>query len=189
MDSGRKREYNSSFSITSGVVMSQFVVSQVLVGVAICTDLLSFQFKKRVHIVSCLFISCTLISIHFMCLGHWTAACMALLAAARFVTCVFTTKRIFRTFFVVATLLAAFVTYEGLLSILCTTGGLFGIYASFCEDDKPLRQLMAVGTAIWLLHNILAGSPGAVVMEILFLSSNIVGYFRYYILPQKQALN
>ncbi|WP_163338214.1 YgjV family protein [Desulfopila sp. IMCC35008] len=168
--------------------MSLFAVSQILVGIAICTDMLSFQFKKRVHIVSCLLVSCTLISIHFMCLGHWTAACMGLLAAARFITCVFTTDRKVRTLFVLATLIVSMVTYEGLLSVLCTVGGLFGIYASFCEDDKPLRQLMAVGTSIWLLHNILAGSPGAVLMEILFLGSNFVGYFRYYIRPQKQAL-
>jgi hypothetical protein len=168
--------------------MSLFVVSQILIGMAICTDLLSFQFKERVRIVNCLMVSCTLISIHFMCLGHWTAACLGGLAAARFVTSLFTTKKLYRTLFVFATLIVAFVTYEGLLSVLCATGALFGIYASFCEDDKPLRQLMAVGTSIWLLHNILAGSPGALVMEILFLSSNIVGYFRYYILPQSRSL-
>lgn len=190
MDRVEKREYSFAFCsvITFGVIMSLFVVSQILVGIAICTDLLSFQFKQRVHIVSCLLVSCTLISIHFMCLGYWTAACLGLLAAARFITCVFTTDRLYRTLFVLATLIVSFVTYEGLLSVLCTAGALFGIYASFCEDDKPLRQLMAIGTAIWLLHNILAGSPGAVVMEILFLGSNIVGYFRYYIRPQKQAL-
>lgn len=168
--------------------MSLFVASQILVGIAICTDLLSFQLKKRVHIVSCLLVSCILISLHFMCLELWTAACMGLLAAARFITCVFTTDRVVRTLFVLATLIVSLVTYEGLLSVLCTVGGVFGIYASFCEDDKPLRQLMAIGTSIWLIHNIIAGSPGAVVMEILFLGSNVVGYFRYYIRPHKQVL-
>ncbi len=190
IDRGGEREYSPRFYrfVTFGVIMSLFVVSQILVGFAICTDLLSFQFKQRKHIVSCLLVSCTLISIHFMCLGQRTAAYMGLLAAARFITCVFTTDKIVRTLFVFATLVVSFVTYEGLLSVLCTAGGLFGIYASFCEDDKPLRQLMAIGTSIWLLHNFLAGSPGAVVMEILFLGSNIVGYFRYYIRPRKQAL-
>jgi hypothetical protein len=52
-----------------------------------------------------------------------------------------------------------------------------------------LRQLMFIGTCLWLIHNIIAGSPGAVIMEIIFLSSNMVGYFRYYIKPKKQILN
>jgi hypothetical protein len=88
-----------------------------------------------------------------------------------------------------ATVLISIFTYEGLLSVLCATGSIFGIYASFRKDDKSLRRLMAVGTSIWLIHNILAGSPGAVIMEILFLTSNLVGYLRYYIMPARQALN
>lgn len=169
--------------------MSSFVLSQILVGIAICTDLISFQFKEKKQIVSCLLVSCTMISLHFMCLEHWTAAFLALLAAIRFITSIFTTRKLYRTLFVIATVLISIFTYEGLLSILCTTGAVFGIYASFCEDDKPLRQLMAVGTSIWLIHNILAGSPGAVIMEILFLGSNLVGYFRYYIKPARQVLS
>ena len=169
--------------------MSSFLLSQILVGVAICTDLISFQFKEKKHIVCCLLVSCTMIALHFVCLELWTAASLAFLAAIRFVTSLFTTKKLYRTLFVIATLLVSVITYEGLLSILCTTGAIFGIYASFCKDDKPLRQIMAIGTSIWLVHNILAGSPGAVIMEILFLSSNLIGYFRYYIRPARQALN
>jgi hypothetical protein len=48
---------------------------------------------------------------------------------------------------------------------------------------------MLVGTMIWITHNYLAGSPGAVLMEALFISSNLVGYFRYYIRPKKLMLH
>lgn len=48
---------------------------------------------------------------------------------------------------------------------------------------------MVICSSIWIIHNYLAGSPGAVLMEIFFLSSNIVGYFRYYIRPRKQVLS
>ncbi|MEE4135689.1 MAG: YgjV family protein [Desulforhopalus sp.] len=58
--------------------MSLFALSQILVGIAICFDFLSFQFKERGRIVGCLLVSCTLISIHFMLLDHWTAACLGL---------------------------------------------------------------------------------------------------------------
>jgi len=168
--------------------MSLFELSQVLVGVALCSDIVSFQFKKRVHIISCLVVSCIMISIHFICLGHWTAACLGILAATRFIVSLFSTSRVVMVFFMGVAVLASALTYEGLLSILGCSGSLFGTAASFSKDDKLLRQLMLIGTSLWLVHNILAGSPGAVVMEIIFICSNLVGYFRFYIRPARQTL-
>jgi hypothetical protein len=168
--------------------MSDFILSQILIGIAICTDTISFQFKERKKIVACLLVSCTLISAHFMLLGHWTAACLGIIAAIRFTTSIFSTSKKLMGVFIFATIMASIFTYEGLLSILGCAGGIFGTVASFCKEDKLLRQLMLVGTSLWIVHNFLAGSPGAVLMEAIFISSNIVGYFRFYIRPKSQAL-
>ena len=166
--------------------MSLFVISQILIGVAICSDIVSFQFKERTHIVGCLFVSCIFISLHFMCLGHWTAACLALVSAGRFLTSLYSTSRIFLGIFIGSAVLLSALTYEGILSLLGCTGAVFSTVASFSRNDKLLRELMFISTTIWLIHNYLAGSPGAVLMEVFFLSSNLVGYFRYYIRPRKQ---
>jgi hypothetical protein len=168
--------------------MSDFILSQILIGIAICTDTISFQFKERKKIVACLLVSCTLISAHFMLLGHWTAACLGIIAAIRFTTSIFSTSKKLMGVFIFATIMASIFTYEGLLSILGCAGGIFGTVASFCKEDKLLRQLMLVGTSLWIVHNFLAGSPGAVLMEAIFISSNLVGYFRFYIRPKSQAL-
>ena len=168
--------------------MTPFVLSQILAGIAICSDLISFQFKEKKHIICCLLVSCIMISLHFMCLGHWTAACLAMVAMARFFTCLFTNSRVVMAGFVAAVLIVSVLTYEGLLSILGCSGAVVGTVASFSKTDKRLRQLMLVCTAIWILHNYLAGSPGAVLMELIFISSNLVGYFRYYIRPARQVL-
>jgi hypothetical protein len=168
--------------------MSDFFLSQILIGIAICTDTISFQFKERKKIVACLLVSCTLISAHFMLLGHWTAACLGIIAAIRFTTSIFSTSKKLMGVFIFATIMISIFTYEGLLSILGCTGGIFGTVASFCKEDKLLRQLMLIGTSLWIVHNFLAGSPGAVLMEAIFISSNIVGYFRFYIRPKSQAL-
>ncbi len=45
--------------------MNDFLLSQVLVAIAIGFDLLSFQFKERQKIVACLFCAGVLISTHF----------------------------------------------------------------------------------------------------------------------------
>jgi hypothetical protein len=168
--------------------MSDFLLSQILIGIAICTDTLSFQFKDRKKIVACLLFSCILISVHFMLLGHLTAACLGLVAAIRFTTSIFSTSKKLMGLFIVATIIIAIFTYDGLLTILGCAGGIFGTVASFCKEDKLLRQLMLIGTLLWIVHNFLAGSPGAVLMEAIFISSNIVGYFRFYIRPKRQAL-
>ncbi len=124
---------------------------------------------------------CSVISLHFMCLDHWTAACLGLIAAARFIVILFSTSKLFMGFFIDVTVIVSVLTYEGLLSILGCTGSIFGTAASFSKGDKSLRQLMSICTIIWIIHNCLAGSPGAVLMEIFFLCSNLVGYFRFYI--------
>ena len=75
-------------------------------------------------------------------------------------------------------------SFEGLLSVLSCVATVLTTIAAFSKDDKRLRQLMMIGTTIWIAHNYLAGSPGAVLMEAIFTVSNLVGYFRYYIKPK-----
>lgn len=168
--------------------MTPFVLSQLLISVAIVSDIISFQFKEKRHILSCLIVSCTMISLHFLCLGHHTAALLGLVVACRFIVCIFTSKLRVMLFFIGISLLVTYFSYQGFLSILGCTGAIFGTIASFSKEDKRLRQIMMIGTSCWLVHNYLAGSPGAVIMEILFLSSNLVGYYRYYIRPKARIL-
>ena len=75
--------------------MTLFALSQLLAGIAIGFDLLSFQFKERRQIIACLIVSCLLIATHFALLGLWTAMGLGLLAVgvatgtlARFATAV-----------------------------------------------------------------------------------------------------
>ncbi len=170
-------------------MLSNFALSQILIGIAICSDILSFQFKERTRIVACLVVSATFISCHFMLLEHWTAALLGLLAVARFTSSIFTTsKRVMWLFLVITFIISAF-SYEGLLSCLGGAATLFTTVAAFSRNDKLLRQLMLIGTIIWVIHNYLAGSPGAVLMEGIFIISNLVGYFRYYVRPRTQLLH
>ncbi|MBV5318301.1 MAG: YgjV family protein [Desulfobulbaceae bacterium] len=160
--------------------LSVFSISQLLVGVAIGFDLLSFQFKERRRIIACLVVSCLLVAIHFALLGYWTATGLGLLAALRFATSLLTTSKGLMAVFIGAALVVAVVTFHGILSILSCLGSIFGTISSFCRTDKRLRQLMLIATSLWLAHNCLAGSPTAILMEGLFICSNLVGYYRFY---------
>lgn len=163
--------------------MSSFLLSQILIVIAIGFDLLSFQFKNRQRIILCLSISCLLIAAHFALLGVWTAMGLALLAAIRLVAGYLTTSKRVMLFFVAATVAVATLTFHGLLSVLSCLGAIFGTIGSFCREDKQLRLLMMGATSLWLIHNCLAATPAAVVMEALFLGSNLLGYYRFYLRP------
>ncbi|WP_028583855.1 YgjV family protein [Desulfogranum mediterraneum] len=163
--------------------MSPFVLSQVLVAIAICTDLLSFQFKNRRQILCCLIISSILIAVHFMLLAHWTAAGLGVLAGLRFFVGYWTTSKKMMGLFLTCSLGVGVFTYGGPLSLLCTCGALCNTVGSFAGEDRRMRQWMFLGTGCWLSHNLLAGSPTAVLLETIFLASNLVGYYRYYLRP------
>lgn len=160
--------------------MSVFIWSQVLIAIAIIFDLVSFQFKQRQQIVCCLCVSGLLISAHFVLLEQWTAAGLMLLASIRYFTSIFTTSKRLMFLFLTCALVITAMTFTGLISLLSFSGTLFQTTAAFCQSDQRLRQLMILGTSLWLIHNYLAGSPTAVLMELLFIGSNIIGYYRYY---------
>ncbi len=161
--------------------MSAFLLSQILVAIAICFDILSFQLKKRTHIVLCLSLAGIFISSHFLLLEKWTAAVLMMIAVTRYLSSYFTTSKKIMGLFVSASFVSSVLTFQGLLSIISCMGSIFQTLGAFCNDDKQLRQLMIIGTLFWLIHNIMAASPGAVVMEVLFLTSNLIGYYRFYI--------
>ncbi|NRD74939.1 YgjV family protein [Shewanella sp. VB17] len=160
--------------------MSVFVWSQVLIAIAILFDFASFQCKQRQHIVSCLCISGILICTHFILLEQWTAAGLMMLASVRYFLSIFTTSKRLMVCFLICALMITLTTFSGLLSVLSFSGTIFQTTAAFCQSDQRLRQLMIVGTSFWLVHNYLAGSPTAVLMELLFIGSNLLGYYRYY---------
>ncbi len=161
--------------------MTLFVLSQILVGLAIGTDLLSFQFKERQKVIACLLVSCTLISLHFALLEIWTAAGLGVIAGARFITCYFSTSKKLMAFFLLLGLINCFFTFSGYLTLLSGAAAVFNTIGSFCSNDKKMREFIFLGTSFWLVHNILAGSPTAVLLEAVFLCSNLLGYYRYYV--------
>ncbi len=168
--------------------MSLFFLSQILAGLALGIDILSFQMKKLHHILICFILSCLLLSIHFICLNHWTAASLAFFSCICFTVGSFFRKKRYAALCLAAVIALTAYTWEGPLSLLAGAGAIIDVIAAFSENDKQLRQLMFLCTSLWIIHNILAHSPGAVAVECVFLSSNIIGYFRYYIRPRRQFL-
>lgn len=71
-------------------------------------------------------------------------------------------------------------SWKSPVSFLGLAGTLFSIYARFRPSDKAVRVFMMLASGFWLAHNILVGTPVAALMEVTFLTSNIVGYRRFH---------
>jgi len=180
----------SILSIFSDITwLEPFFLSQCLIGVAIIFDFFSFQFKERQKIVACLFMAGLLITAHFALLEQWTATALMSIATLRYLSSIMTTSNRMMWFFSACSMIATAFTFSGVISVISCIGTLFQTRASFCESDKRLRQLMIVGTSFWLLHNYLIGSPAAVVMELLFIASNLIGYYRHYLRAKEKQVS
>ena len=147
---------------------------------AFAIDLASFQFRQRRYVLVCLACAACLIGIHFWLLGAYTAAFLGILAAARFVTAIFSRSRVLLALFLGAVLVNSVLTWVGLLSLLATVGSLISTTAAFLHSDRGLRILMMISSVFWVAHNMVAQSPAAIALESFFLLSNLVGYYRHY---------
>ncbi len=108
------------------------------------------------------------------------------LAAVRYITSLFTTSKQMAVLFSISSLVVTYFTYAGFISLISCTASLFQNAAAFSKEDKQLRQFMILATSCWIVHNIIIGSPTAVLLELLFITSNLVGYYRYYVKTPKE---
>jgi hypothetical protein len=65
-------------------MISAFLLSQILIGLAFLFDLASFQFKERKYTLVCFALAAALISAHYFLLEQDTAGFIIALSAARF---------------------------------------------------------------------------------------------------------
>lgn len=167
-------------------MISPFLLSQILIGIAFIFDLSSFQFKNRKHILICFTIAASLISAHFFLLGEYTAGSVVALSAVRFIVSIFTTDKRMLWLFLVLILIAGAVTFDGFEDVLSISAMLLSTFSAFSLADKKLRLFMMCGTILMITHNILIFTPAAILLESFFLASNLFAYYRFYIRGDKK---
>ena len=168
------------------IELTPFVWSQILPCIAFCFDIASIQFKSRKRIILCFAVSALCLSLHYFLLQSLITALLAGISFTRFIISYFSTHRAFFFFYIALAVLVLILTYENLGSFLPFFGVTFATIASFQTHDKRVRQFMMITTTFWLTTNIVLWSPMAIIIESFFLGSNFIGYWRFYIKPQKR---
>jgi hypothetical protein len=166
-------------------MLSWFIVSQILMWLAMVFDFLSLQFKTRKKIYLTLVVSALLISCHYYLLGQMTAWIIVFFSAVRFLTCAFTTNKKYLLIFLLINTLVLIFTFTNISDLLIYIALFIFIVWNFQANDKLMRMEMMIWTSLVLLYNAFIFSPMWVIAEWNFLLSNFIWYYRYYIKKSK----
>lgn len=163
-----------------------FLASQILAGIAIIADVCSFQFKERKKIILFFIIAAVCIWLHYLLLERYSAAAIIAVGIVRFFVSYHKTDSYLIYVFTFLFAGITYLLYKDIYDIIIFIGITFVTIWVFQKNDKYLRQFMMCGTSCIILYNFLIFSPVGVLLETIFLGSNAVGYYRYYI---KKRLN
>ena len=132
--------------------------------------------------MSLLCISTLLVGTHFFLLGQEAAAIVVFSSTVRFFVSIWYVRPYL---WVVFSLLGCvpLIWFHSSADIFIAAVNVLFSYATFQPTDKLLRLWMAPSIILLIGFNIHVGSPMAVLLETVFLTSNVVGYIRYYGLP------
>jgi hypothetical protein len=168
--------------------MDTFIVSQYIAGVSFLIGICSFQFKTRRQILLCWFFADAINALHFFVLGRPAAVALLCVSASRFLTAAHTKDRRWMYLFFVLTIAGFSATYQHPVSFLVLISGILGTYGTFHQADKSVRMALLFCSVLWVIHNVIVGSPVAVVMELSYLASNVIGLWRHHGRDRKSAV-
>jgi hypothetical protein len=160
--------------------VTPFLWSQVVASGAFACGLISYQCRHRRAVLVWLSLLAILYAGHYFLLDRLTPAVLMLLTTGRYITAAFTQHRLVLWFFLAAAVATLAWTWSGPLSLLALAGASLGTLGSFQSSDRRMRQWFMATNCCWLSYNLLAHSPVATLMEVMFLTSNIIGYRRFY---------
>lgn len=158
-----------------------FLASQIFAGIAIIADICSFQFKDRKKIIVFFMIAASCIAIHYLFLERYVATIIIGIGIIRFFVAYHSTWEYWKYIFIGLFCITTFIFYKDNLDLLILLAMSLSTIASFRKDDHSLRLFMMWGTCSTILYNFLIFSPVGVLLESIFLTSNLVGYYRHYL--------
>jgi hypothetical protein len=77
------------------------------------------------------------------------------------------------------TVVAVALIWQGMVSLLAMVGSLGNVIAFWQKKPKYIRRLALVSSPAWLTYNAISGSYAGVVAEVLSVTSNLFGQYRF----------
>ena len=165
------------------------IITQIIGFLAVGLYLLSYQLKKRIHIVWVTFISNTFYVLQYLLLGAFSGAVMDILStvasffAARKNAPPFQKHKkaiIISTLAIIFTVgIAIAILRRSYIELLPIAGAIFQTVSLWCDDEQTLRKWGLCATPFWLVYNFISKAYGASLGSLFALISITVSLIRY----------
>lgn len=165
------------------------VVAQIVGVAGVVLYLLSYQLKKRRHIVWVTCISNALYVLQYVLLGAFSGAVMDFMST---VSSFLAAKKNAPPFKSHTKLLVwinmAAITVVGLISaflqrdpieLLPVAGTLLQAGSMWCDDEQNIRKLGLLGAPFWLVYNFISQAYGATLGSVIAIISIVIAMIRY----------
>jgi Bacterial inner membrane protein len=163
------------------MIVSGFILSQICAFIALISDMCSFQVKQKHHILIFFIVSMFFVILQYFFLTLYTAAGLMCIGLVRHCVAYFSSWKGWLVVFSLLYTLAAWYFFDDMKDIWIYLAGMIITFAVFQKQDKYLRIGMFFGTLCVIIYNILVFSPIGILMESVFLVSNMVWYYRFYL--------
>jgi hypothetical protein len=159
--------------------MSNFVLSQIVAAIAFAVGIAAFQMKSRRVLLVWIATSSIANACHFFILNLTAPGTLFLFMGSRSYVAAFTVNKKIMCLFLAAIMATFCLSYERPVELIGLVGTLLATCGTFQKGHQTVRIMFMLGNASWVLHNILVGTPVAALMEAAFLTSNLVGFWRF----------
>jgi hypothetical protein len=159
--------------------MSSFLLSQTIAAIAFVLGVVSFQSRSRRAFLYWISGSAFVNAIHFVVLARPAPAALYVITGSRSLIAAFTTSRKVLYVLLAVILVGFYFSYRNPLGFVGLLATLLATVGSFQRSHQVVRIFFMLAATTWMIHNILAGTPVAALMEATFLASNLIGYWRF----------
>ena len=165
------------------------IAAQIFGITAVALYLLSYQLKKRVHIIWATFIANILYVVQYLLLGAFSGAVMDLLSTIATFLAAKKNKSYFKRhakwiavvieFIIAVTGVIITIIRHNWIEFLPIAGAVSQTVALWCDNEQTIRKLSLCAAPFWLLYNALTKAYGATIGSAFAIVSIIVSLVRY----------
>lgn len=160
--------------------MNEFLTSQAIAAVAFACGIVSFQCRHRRSMLFWLSGSAIVNACHYFVLDRPEPGTLFVIMGMRSLAAAFSVNRKVMYLFLALMVAGFSLSYENPLGFLALFAALLATYGSFQEAEQRVRLIYMLAAVTWTVHNILVRTPVAALMEVTFLASNAIGYWRFH---------
>lgn len=163
--------------------MTAFIAAQIIGAIGVLIAISVFQANKRPQMLKLGILASVFHIAQFILLGAYTGVAMHLIGGLR-------TYTFFKVkpnkhhvwiliFFLLIAVFATFVTWQGPISLLALAGNMCGGIATWQKKPKLIRRWALGAPPFWFTYNALNGAIPGMILEVIMLTSNLIGEYRY----------